>query len=114
MSKVKDNNLKENINVLENIFYLLKDKKKASPNTSYTAKLYQEGPEKINKKIMEEAFELTQAQVKKDITHEFCDLLYHCFVLLNHKNISFSDIEREMKRRTSMGGLEEKKSRKDK
>ena len=100
------------MNPLSEIFNELQSKKKANPQTSYTASLYEAGKEKINRKIMEEAFELTQAKNKKEITHEFCDLLYHGFVLLNERKITFKTIEEEMLKRTQQSGWAEKKSRK--
>ena len=63
---------------------------------------------------MEEAFEFTQAESKKAIINEFCDLLYHSYVLLNHANVSYQEMEREMLKRTGMSGLAEKKSRQPK
>ncbi len=96
---------------LKEIFNLLGEKKKANPLKSYTASLYQKGDAGINRKIMEEAFELTQAKKKIEVIREFSDLLYHSFVLLQHKNITYREIEKEMLARTGISGLVEKKNR---
>ena len=103
--------LKRDPRTLEDVFNVLKNRKKANPKESYTASLYQSGRDFINKKIIEEAFEFSQTKNKKTMINEFCDLLYHSYVLLNYKNIPYQDIEKEMLRRTGISGITEKKNR---
>jgi phosphoribosyl-ATP pyrophosphohydrolase len=90
-------------------------KAKASPETSYTAKLVSQGVEKCAKKFGEEAFELALAAVKSDKAHttaEAADVFYHLLVLLEAAGVSPEDVMAELKRREGTGGLAEKAARK--
>jgi len=86
----------------------------ASPETSYTAKLLSQGPEKCAKKFGEEAVELALAAVLRDkshITAEAADVLYHLLVLLAASEVQLSAVMAELDRRRGVGGLIEKASR---
>ena len=90
-------------------------KSKASPETSYTARLISQGVSKCAKKFGEEAVELALASVsgnKLETTAEAADVLYHFIVLLQAAGISPDDVMQELKRREGVGGLVEKASRK--
>lgn len=70
--------------VLEELQTVLRDRRAASPEGSYTAELLAD-PERIQRKIMEEAFEvcleLGRADVSAERTaEEAADLLYHLLV----------------------------------
>lgn len=102
--------------ILNQLYQILLQKKEEDPNKSYTAQLFLKGDNQILKKIGEEATELIMAGVKgqeKEIIYECADLFYHILVFLAHKNIPFLEIEKELKSRMSISGLEEKKSRKN-
>ena len=90
-------------------------KSKASPETSYTAKLISQGVSKCAKKFGEEAVELALASVggnRLEITAEAADVLYHFIVLLQASSVSPDEVMQELKRRESVGGLVEKAARK--
>jgi phosphoribosyl-ATP pyrophosphohydrolase len=89
-------------------------RKGASPETSYTAKLLSQGVEKCAKKFGEEAVELALAAVLRDKAHttaEAADVLYHLLVLLVASGVPLSDVMAELARRQGVGGLVEKASR---
>jgi phosphoribosyl-ATP pyrophosphohydrolase len=89
-------------------------KAKASPDTSYTAKLISKGVAKCAKKFGEEAVELVLASVSGnsfETVAEAADVLYHLLVLLQAAGVSPDDVMAELKRREGTGGLVEKASR---
>ncbi len=101
--------------ILTELFDILKERKTADPETSYVASLYKKGITKINEKIAEESGELTEAALsgeRKEIVHEFADLLFHSMALLANENIEISEIYSELGRRFGISGIEEKRSRK--
>ncbi len=100
--------------ILNQLYQTLLQKKGEDPTKSYTAQLFLKGDNQILKKIGEEATELVMAGVKgqaQEIIYETADLFYHILVLLAHKNIPFLEIEKALKGRMGISGLEEKKSR---
>lgn len=96
------------------LFEVIDERKKASPESSYVAKLMDRGTEKINSKIIEEADEVCEASLEPDRQHlvyEICDLLFHTFVLASYKDITIEDIKSEFERRFGTSGLAEKAGR---
>jgi phosphoribosyl-ATP pyrophosphohydrolase len=88
---------------------------KASPDESWTAKLYAGGQPKAAKKLGEEAIEAVMAAVTNDrenLTYEAADLIYHLLVVLGIAGIPISDVLAELERRTGQSGLKEKAGRK--
>jgi phosphoribosyl-ATP pyrophosphohydrolase/phosphoribosyl-AMP cyclohydrolase len=74
---------------------IIMDRKKSSPEESYTAKLFASGLNKITQKVGEEATEVVIAALnEKDeqFKNEAADLLYHLLVLLQAKGVSLSEI----------------------
>jgi phosphoribosyl-ATP pyrophosphohydrolase len=89
-------------------------KAKASPDTSYTARLISKGAAKCAKKFGEEAVELVLASVSgnsSETVAEAADVLYHFLVLLQAAGVSPDDVMAQLKRREGTGGLVEKASR---
>ena len=69
---------------------------------SYTAKLFQEGIERISQKVIEEASETGIAGITGDKTHiaqETADLMYHTLVLLAATGITPEDVWEELRKR---------------
>lgn len=69
---------------------------------SYTNYLLEKGDNKILKKIGEEATEVVIAckdKKREDIIFEISDLIYHLTVEMATKDISWADIENELKKR---------------
>ena len=77
--------------------------RKANPGPeSYTARLFAAGTGKIAQKVGEEAVEVVVAALDEDeerLVSEMADLVYHSLVLLEHKGLSWSDVEDELARR---------------
>ena len=89
-------------------------RKGADPDTSWTAKLLSQGPEKAAEKFGEEAIEAIIEAVRGDrerLTAEAADVLYHLLVMLAARDVSFDDVLAELERREGRSGIEEKASR---
>ncbi|MEL7300201.1 MAG: phosphoribosyl-ATP diphosphatase [Pseudomonadota bacterium] len=89
-------------------------RKAAEPDSSWTAKLLSQGPEKCAEKFGEEAVEAVIEAVKGDrerLTAEAADVLYHLLVMLASRDVSLEDVEAELSRRAGTSGIEEKASR---
>jgi phosphoribosyl-ATP pyrophosphohydrolase len=100
--------------IFNRLFEVIEERKKASPESSYVAKLMLRGTEKINGKIIEEADEVCEAALENDKEHlvyEICDLLFHTFVLASYKEITIDDIKKEFEKRFGTSGLVEKAGR---
>lgn len=100
---------------LESLLQIIKSKKEADPNLSYTASLHKKGLNEILKKIGEEASETiiaAKSDNKDELIHEIADLWFHCLVLLSKKDLTVDDVTNELKKRSGTSGIEEKKNRK--
>ena len=89
-------------------------RKDADPDTSWTAKLLAQGPEKCAEKFGEEAIEAVIEAVRGDrdrLTTEAADVLYHMLVMLAARNITLDDIQNELARREGTSGIAEKAAR---
>ena len=99
--------------MIENLVKIIRDRKKSSPNKSYTAELLSGGVTKCIEKLEEEIVELKDALNKKNNeAHEAADVIYHLLVTLEAGNIKYEDVISELSRRQASSGLEEKKNRK--
>ncbi|MGJ3354462.1 bifunctional phosphoribosyl-AMP cyclohydrolase/phosphoribosyl-ATP diphosphatase HisIE [Providencia sp. Je.9.19] len=84
---------------LENI---LKERKTADPESSYTARLYASGTKRIAQKVGEEGVETALAATVNDraeLTNEAADLMYHLMVLLQDQDLDLSAIIKRLKER---------------
>ncbi|WP_337996373.1 phosphoribosyl-ATP diphosphatase [Oleispirillum naphthae] len=88
-------------------------RKTADPASSYTAKLFAKGRNKIAQKVGEEAAELVIAACAEPekIVPESADLLYHMLVLWADAGISPDAVWAELAARTGTSGLAEKAKR---
>ena len=89
-------------------------RRSADPDTSWTAKLLAQGPEKCAEKFGEEAIEAIIEAVKGDeaaLTSEAADVLYHLLVMLAARDITLADVEAELDRRVATSGITEKANR---
>ena len=101
--------------VLNRLFKVIEGRKVADPETSYTAKLFSRGRNRIAQKVGEEAVETVISAVGRDrerIISESADLLYHLLVLWADAGVSPSDVEECLSKREGVSGIEEKRSRK--
>ena len=114
--------------VLERLFQIIESRKGASPDSSYTAKLFSKGLKKISQKLGEESAETIIAALVEDedaLAGESADLLYHLLVLWSARGLdpekvweklAVSDEEaerfrRKLAEREGQSGLEEKAAR---
>tara|TARA_B110000196_G_C20932791_1_gene560719 strand:- start:214 stop:507 length:294 start_codon:yes stop_codon:yes gene_type:complete len=87
------------------LFSIIEERKRTKDKKSYTAKLLKEGEKKIAQKFGEESSELIIDYLKgtkKRTIEEASDVIYHLFVLLSSKKISYADIEKELFRRNNV------------
>jgi phosphoribosyl-ATP pyrophosphohydrolase len=97
---------------------IIEQRKGASPDSSYVAKLQQAGLNKILEKVGEEAIEtilaardVEQGADRTKLVHETADLWFHTLVMLAQLGCSPKDVLQELERRFGMSGLEEKAAR---
>ncbi|ENN84353.1 phosphoribosyl-ATP pyrophosphatase [Rhizobium freirei PRF 81] len=99
---------------LSDLERIVEERSKASPDESWTAKLFAAGQPKAAKKLGEEAIEAVMAAITNDrenLTYEAADLLYHLLVVLKIAGIPLQNVMGELERRTTQSGLQEKASR---
>ena len=87
---------------LDELEGIIASRRNASPESSYTAKLFAKGRFKIAQKVGEEGLESAMAGVAQDddrLTDESADLLFHLLVLLNERNISLSTVLKRLDER---------------
>ena len=104
----------EKYDTVDTLYHTILERKNASPEESYTAKLLHKGENTILKKCIEEAGEFCLAVKDSDeeeIIYEAADVVYHGLVALGHKNISPDRITQELRRRFGLSGIAEKNSR---
>ena len=92
----------------------IRARRDADPDTSYVAKLFAKGRERIAQKVGEEAVEAVIAATRGDaqgLTGEAADLVFHLAVLLDSMDLSFDDVLAELDRREGVSGLTEKAAR---
>jgi phosphoribosyl-ATP pyrophosphohydrolase len=91
-------------------------------DTSYVARLLQQGPDAFLKKIGEEATEVVMAakdaqhapsaEAKQKIIGEVADLWFHSLIALAWYGLTPADVLAELERRAGTSGIEEKALRK--
>lgn len=102
--------------VISDIADVIEDRKGASPEVSYVAKLFSKAPDAALKKVGEEATEVVMAAKDGDREHlvyEMADLWFHSMVVLAQAGIRPEEVLLELQRREGTSGLVEKASRKD-
>ncbi len=93
---------------------VIEARRDASPETSWTARLLQDGPPRAARKLGEEAVEAIVAAVSGDrdgLAAEAADVLYHLLVLLAAAGVSPDEVAARLEAREGASGLEEKAAR---
>jgi phosphoribosyl-ATP pyrophosphohydrolase len=96
---------------LEKLYQAVIAAKDLDPSVSRTARLFQRGPDKMAKKLAEEAIEVVIDAVngKTDaVIRESADLLYNLTVLWASAGVRPEDVWNEMDRREHLLGIAEK------
>ena len=99
---------------IDRLFSIISSRIKEGAENSYTAKLDSMGIPKITQKLGEETIETIVAALTKDrkeVVKESADLIYHLLVLWVHIGIRPEEIWKELSKRETLSGLEEKASR---
>lgn len=89
---------------IEKLYQVIESRKHERPKGSYTSYLFEEGIDKILKKLGEEASETIIAaknENQKEFVGEVSDLIYHLLVLLSAKNTKLDEIRLELERRAN-------------
>ncbi len=99
---------------LDRLAATIQARKEADPESSWTANLLSQGPEKCAEKFGEEAVEAIIEAVKGDrdkLTAEAADVLYHLLVMLAARDVTLEQVLAELERREGTSGLAEKAAR---
>lgn len=104
--------------ILKALDAILKERRNASPETSYVAGLHAKGINKILEKVGEECTETIIAGKDaartgecRELIRETADLWFHTLVMLSHLGENADAVLAELARRFNTSGLDEKASR---
>jgi phosphoribosyl-ATP pyrophosphohydrolase len=100
--------------IIKRLCQTIGERRAGDPDTSYVARLFAQGREKIAQKLGEEATETVIAAMSGDpakLTGEAADLIFHLLVLLEDAGVAFDDVLAELERREGLSGIAEKASR---
>jgi phosphoribosyl-ATP pyrophosphohydrolase/phosphoribosyl-AMP cyclohydrolase len=92
--------------VLNELYALIETRKRERPSGSYTTYLFDQGLDKILKKVGEEASETIIAAKNEDaslLAGEVSDLLYHLLVLMVERGVTLEQVCEELSRRRQKG-----------
>jgi phosphoribosyl-ATP pyrophosphohydrolase/phosphoribosyl-AMP cyclohydrolase len=92
--------------VLQQLYLLIESRRLERPEGSYTTYLFDQGLDKILKKVGEESSETIIAAKNDDpvaLTREACDLLYHLIVLLVERGVTLKQVSYELAERRGKG-----------
>lgn len=87
---------------INELLEIIRDRRLKMPKDSYAASLFRLGDDRIIQKIGEEATEVIIAAKNKNkqrIISEIADLLFHLLILMVFKDITVTDIEKELENR---------------
>lgn len=111
-----------NTHILEKLYAVLQERKSSEAGESYVASLYAKGSGAISEKIREEAEETiveglrlekspTDEAIRKALTSESADLVFHLMVLLSHHDIDPNEVFSVLEGRFGVSGHDEYASR---
>lgn len=89
--------------ILEELYQVVLERKAQPMENSYTCYLFEQGLDKILKKVGEESAETIIAaknDVPAETVGEICDLIYHLLVMMAEKNIPLEDVMAELEQRS--------------
>ena len=82
-------------------------RQEAKEEGSYTCYLFEQGIDKILKKVGEESTEMVIAAKngnKEETVGEICDLIYHTLVMMVDQSITIEDVEAVLRKRAEKSG----------
>ena len=92
---------------IRNDYETILARKQAKEEGSYPCYLFEQGLDKILKKVGEESTEMVIAAKngdKDETVGEICDLIYHTLVMMVNENITIEDVEAVMHKRAEKAG----------
>lgn len=95
------------MDLIKNEYNVILDRKNKKEEGSYTAYLFEQGLDKILKKVGEECTEMVVAAKnndKEETVYEVTDLIYHTLVMMANQGITPEDIEEELQKRAAKRG----------
>lgn len=90
------------MDVFQEVYDVIKDRKANPKEGSYTNYLFSKGLDKILKKVGEEASEViigAKNENRDEIQYEIADLMYHLMVLMVHQGLTWDDVCKELEQR---------------
>lgn len=94
--------------ILESVLRTIRERRSNPQTGSYTSKLFEEGHDKILKKVAEEAGEVLLASKggkKEEVVYEIADLFFHTLMVLGYHDLSLQDVYGELGSRFGKPGL---------
>lgn len=88
--------------LIKNEYQVIINRKNEKAEGSYTTYLFEQGIDKILKKVGEECTETVIAAKngdKAETVYEISDLVYHILVMMAYQGITVEDVERELEKR---------------
>lgn len=89
-------------NIIEQLYEVIQERKAKPIEGSYTSYLFEEGIDKILKKVGEESSEViigSKNNNNVEVINETCDLIYHLMVLMVYQGIGIEEIVTELEKR---------------
>lgn len=99
--------------IVDQLYAVALQRKHHPQDRSYVSSLMQGGPDRILKKVVEEAGEVALAvknENREEIIHEVADLLFHTIVALGYCDIPMTSVQRELGKRFGQSDIREKPS----
>lgn len=94
--------------IFDRLYELILQRKAHPHEQSYVSSLMKDGPDRILKKVVEEAGEVVLAvknEQREEIIHEVADLLFHSIVALGYCEIPMTAIQQELGKRFGQSGI---------
>jgi phosphoribosyl-ATP pyrophosphohydrolase len=101
----------KDMEILQKLYDVVLERRKADPDESYVAKRFKQGPAKIAQKFGEEAVETVIAAMQDDreeVISESADMIFHWLLLIAAAGVKPQEVMEELDRRTGISGLDEK------
>ncbi len=92
---------------IKNEYKTILERRAEKQEGSYTCYLFEQGIDKILKKVGEECTEMVIAAKnndKEETVYEITDLIYHTLVMMANQGITPEDIEAELEKRAEKAG----------
>ena len=102
------------MDILDHLEQVIAQRRTASPEESYVAKLHARGLPLIARKLGEEGVEAAVALLAgsdEELVGEAADIVFHLIVALHARDLTLDDVRTELARREGVSGLVEKAGR---